>query len=152
MGVSVTYDSDNGLALASMYEWSGIGVSFDKNGAVAKSCSPPGGLADNSGVIQSFDCIVPPPANASPVAAGTYRIGTIVWNTSGATTPGVGAVSAYIDSLVDGVIAIVNGNDVNISDQVVVGTHLLTIIPEPGTASLLGLGLVGLILAGRRYR
>jgi hypothetical protein len=33
-----------------------------------------------------------------------------------------------------------------------VGSHILNIIPEPGTASLMGLGLVGLILAGRRSR
>jgi hypothetical protein len=27
---------------------------------------------------------------------------------------------------------------------------ILTIIPEPGTASLLGLGMLGLVMAGRR--
>jgi hypothetical protein len=39
---SVTYESDDGLALAAMYEWAGVGVSFDKGGSPTKSCLPLG--------------------------------------------------------------------------------------------------------------
>jgi hypothetical protein len=151
MGVSVTYDSDNGLQLGSMWEWKGVGVSFNKQGGVEKACIPPGGIVDKGGIIQSFDCIIAPPNDPPAMAVGTYRIGTIIWDMS-AWTPGIQWVSAYIDPLFDGVIAIINGNIVNVSDSVVLGSHSLFVIPEPGTASLLGLGLVALILAGRRSR
>jgi hypothetical protein len=151
MGTSVTFDTDNGLVLAAMYEWVGVGVSFNKSGTLQASCSPPGGLTDFGGVIQSFDCIIAPPNAPPQMVVGTYTIGTIFWDTSGVTV-GTEVIAAYINSLIDGVIALIDGNVVDISSLVVVGSHILTVIPEPGTASLLGLGLVGLILAGRRNR
>jgi threonine dehydrogenase-like Zn-dependent dehydrogenase len=44
------------------------------------------------------------------------------------------------------------GNIIDVSSTVVQGSAVLNIIPEPGTAALLGLGFVGLVLAARRRR
>jgi hypothetical protein len=143
----VGYTSSNGLAVSSFAEWAGVAVSFMVNGSVSQSCVKLDGVWDTGTQIGNFGCLVGPPSNPPSIAAGTYQIGTIVWDTSG-TTSGTETISIV------GVIvgAIINGINVDVSSTVVVGSHIITIIPEPGTASLLGLGLVGLILAGRRSR
>ena len=149
---SLSYDSDNGLAVGAMYEWKGPIVGWSR-GAPSKWCKPPTALTDTGSVIRSFDCVVAPPdPQLTPVAAGTYRIGTIIWDTTG-TTPGSEVVTPVINDMIDGFGAVVNGNVITLtSADIVVGTHILTIIPEPGTIALLGLGLVGLALTARRQR
>jgi hypothetical protein len=78
------------------------------------------------------------------MAPGTYRIGTIVWDTLGFT--GAFSTVSFTNVIVG---AVINGIITDVSASVVIASH---IIPEPGTAALLGLGLVGLILATRRRR
>ena len=158
-GTSVIYDRDNGLAIASIIEWKGVGVAFNKAGAAVAHCAPPAGISDysdnmtdGSGLVGSFDCIVPPWDQATPLPAGTYRLGTIIWDTSG-TTHGSETISAYINDVLDGFIAVIDGSLVFLdSTQIVTNSVVLHLTPEPGTAALLGLGLVGLTLAGRRRR
>ncbi|MBW1688597.1 MAG: PEP-CTERM sorting domain-containing protein [Deltaproteobacteria bacterium] len=146
LGVSVQYDPDSGLALAAMYEWKGVGVSFNKQGTVQKSCLPAGGLADDGGILGSFDCIISPPNDPPVLSAGTYRLGTIVWDLS----------SMHGDSVISAVLTITDGvgwipTNITVIPTLVLGSHLLY-IPEPGTAALLGLGFVGLVLTARRRR
>jgi hypothetical protein len=160
---SVAYESDDGLALAAMYEWKGVGVAFNKAGTATKNCAPTGGLSDDSGIIQSFDCFIPPPVNPPVLPAGTYRVGTIVWDTS-VTTPGTETIAAYIDDLADGFGAVING-DLCIPEcgEITVNTAVLNIIPEAvgvpsmsatGTTLLgvavFGIGILGLVIAARR--
>jgi hypothetical protein len=70
----------------------------------------------------------------------TYIAGTMTFNLTGAT-PGTYTIASYASTGVD------TPND-NASNPH--NSAILTIIPEPGTASLLGLGLLGLVMAGRR--
>ena len=149
MSVSVAYDSDNGLQVSRMDEWHGLSLVFDMPGTLYP-CSVTGGIEDNGGTIQHFDCTVDPPYDQVGEPPGTYRIGTIVWDTS-ATTTGTELIQAVF-AAGDGMLAVVNGNITDVSASVVLGSHVLTIVPEPGTAALVGLGFVGLFLAARRRR
>jgi hypothetical protein len=155
VNVSVTYENDNGLAVASFNEWSSVGVSFDKIGNPVVSCAPHDGVTDSGSEVGKFDCSVPPSVGWPSMAPGTYRIGTIVWDTSAYVWDGIGfadVIAAYIDGLPGAFLAVRNGNIVDISSEVVLGVHVMKLIPEPSTAALLGLGLVGLVLTSRRRR
>ena len=142
INTDVTYDSDNGLGVLLAAEPSQTATT-----SKASKCVPFDGVSDMGTAVGHFDCQVPPPNGPPSVAPGTYKIGTIVWDTSGTTS---GIETLTLTRIIVG--AVVNGNIVDVSHLVVAGSHIINIIPEPATASLLGLGLVGLILAGRRSR
>jgi len=83
----------------------------------------------------------------SSVGPGTYTLGTVTIQ-AGAST-GLFAISPFqrpgIDDWLD-------ATAINIIVPVLHSAPPLEVIPEPGTAALLGLGLVGLIAVGRRSR
>jgi hypothetical protein len=82
--------------------------------------------------------------NVGSLAPGTYTVGTI-------TVLGQAAGAGTLTP--DQRVGVDEWYDVNINvvDVVHNGLSLTVVpIPEPGTASLLGLGLLGLVLAGRR--
>lgn len=75
---------------------------------------------------------------------GTWTAGTITIDLTGAT-PGTYTIATYQRTGVDAPA----DNTANPHNDLVV---TINAIPEPGTASLLGLGLLGLVMAGRRTR
>jgi hypothetical protein len=95
-----------------------------------------GKLAGCDHRFNSFGFLVNPSAGSGI----TYTAGTITLDLTGAT-PGTYTIVTYVTSGVDGP----NDNTNNPHNSAI-----LTIIPEPGTASLLGLGMLGLVMAGRR--
>jgi len=152
MATSVQYDTSNGLALSFAQEWWGIGVSFNAKGVEQSKCAPFGGpgIVDvGPGTLRAFDCTVPPPGNPPVAPAGTYNIGTIVWDPS-AMAAGTSANIAAVLIADEGALPIINGNLILLYSDITLGSRIINVIPEPGTASLLGLGLLGLIVAGRR--
>jgi len=163
--VSVKYEGENGLALASMYEWFGVALGpFTKCGGLLAcgfpppGCHPASGLADNDEIVQSFDCVVDEGADPPTLGAGTYKIGTAIWDTT-AMTAGTSGIAAHIDDLVDGFTAVINGNIVDIGSEVVLNfVSLQDPTPVPsisawGYAVLFsGVMGIGLVLGARRRR
>jgi hypothetical protein len=178
--VSLNFDSaiENELNLGSMVpsEWFGIDVDpspfviemygpFSGPGAQSKveSAGPPAGRINSfeSGAILG---VLPPNGVAytvgtfSATAPARYRIGQAYFTTNGATTDGADVFSGLFNTVIDlddGFVTdrFVDANGIQISPETILfGTATLNLIPEPGTASLLGLGLVGLVLASRGRR
>jgi len=85
---------------------------------------------------------------AAGAFAGGYDIGTVVWRVNGFTGDGVSSIIVgYLNPGVDG-LGGAGFNNISAS-ALFRGATAADATPEPGTAALLGLGLV---LAGRRRR
>ena len=79
------------------------------------------------------------------IPAGTYTIGSISFNLT-SLAAGTSNIQNFLRSGIDGAT-----NATPTTLQLATNSAvIINAIPEPGTASLLGLGIVGLVLAGRR--
>lgn len=148
---SVSYDlTGETLDVVSAIQWGGLPI----NKQASDFFAPLAGLNPISstfvGAFQGATTNLSLP-RLLPIAggafAGGYQMGTIVWHASAPGDVNItgGIINVALDVLGDSAF-----ND--ISNLLLAGQATVNVIPEPGTASLLGLGLVGLVLMGRRSR
>jgi hypothetical protein len=159
LGISVwslnyDLDFDNELDVVSAFQWV-TGVAMNKTGTdfyKPVSLPPFNPLGSTSQTMDSFqgaslNASVSLPNNA----AVSYQMGTVTWKVNaGVNNDGAdivtGLLNVGIDGWYDSAFATVPFS------TLVFNSATVNLVPEPGTASLLGLGLVGLVLAGRRSR
>jgi hypothetical protein len=84
-------------------------------------------------------------AGADAGAAGTWTLGSVNFNLTG-TLVGTHEIENFWRDGIDDIINTVG----HLPGGAPGASGYVTVVPEPGTVSLLGLGIVGLVLAGRR--
>jgi len=135
-GAAVSLYSAGGIP--SIAPESSLGVAgrintFDSSGATALAL-PATGMAYTVGTVTA-------------TAPARYRVAQVFFSVNVALTDGFDVFSGLFNTGVDGIYNGVGGATINDF-----GNASVNLIPEPSTVSLLGLGLVGLVLAGRRSR
>lgn len=150
---SLNYDTDgdNELDVISRFQWGGVAIVK----AASDFFAPVGAMnlttATTVGSFQGATTNLSLPRLLPGDPASVYQMGTVTWQVTGsANTDGAdivsGLLSKGIDGWYDSAFATVPFS------TLVFNSATVNFIPEPGTASLLGLGLVGLIAMGRRSR
>jgi hypothetical protein len=161
-GVSLNFDTDLGNELNLFNpnggkEWSGTtygttAMTGNYAPLVAGLGPPPAVESTNavSGRINTFESGRTP--SSTPLPIGSYTVGTAKFIANAAVTDGDDIFSGLFNVGVDEVLNNANFPIGTISVNYGSASVNGFVIPEPGTASLLGLGLLGLVLAGRRIR
>jgi hypothetical protein len=151
---SANYDLDliDDLDPIGVFQWGGVAIAkaadrFQPIGALSPTTATFVGSFQGATTNLSLPRLLPVAGGAF---AGGYQMGTVVWHVSaGVHNDGADIISGILNPGID---AFGDAAFNNISDLVHFNSATVNLVPEPGTASLLGLGLVGLVLAGRRNR
>jgi len=140
---SVQYDNavDN-LSVVRATQWTGYTYGMGGANTFGPVFTSP---TDDGSSIKSWESSAPAGGSAT-IPGAPYVVGTVVWIVGSPTIDGEDIFSG----LFSGSDGIFENGGAAVATQF--GNATVNAIPEPGTASLLGLGLVGLILAGRRSR
>ena len=144
---SLNYDLDlnNELDVVSAFSWSGVFIS--KTGDRFQPFTPlDPPTATFVGSFQGATTNVALPRTLPNSTGAGYQMGTVTWHVNAGQQGDV--ISGLLNFGIDSV------NDATFGDmaaRTLFGSATV-VIPEPATASLLGLGLIGLTLAGRRRR
>jgi len=141
-------DLDNELDVVSQFQWGGVAL----NKQATDFFAPIGGFSPTTATfVGSFQGAT---SNFSgprllPITPGGYQMGTITWHVAaGVNNDGADIISGLL-SLTDGIF---DAQFNAVTGLLFRSATVNTPIPEPGTAMLLGLGFVGLVLVGRRNR
>jgi hypothetical protein len=160
---SIDYDLDAGneLDVVSAFQWKGVAIAKNGTEFYRPISSVPNPLISTRSSVESMEganctflaCSPDRPLPANPAVG--YQMGTVVWKVTGnVTQDGADVVSGLlakgIDGWYDGAYQPVPGSMLAFNSATV--NSAASLVPEPGTASLLGLGLLGLVLAGCRSR
>jgi hypothetical protein len=145
-------DGDDELDVVSAFQWRGLAIHKSGTDFFAPGFSTVEPFRSTATFVGSFQGItrnfwgprtLPPSGGAF---AGGYQMGTVVWKVNpGVNDDGADVVSGLFNFGYD----FFRGAEFG---DVGVDFNPATVIPEPGTASLLGLGIVGLVLLWRGRR
>jgi len=172
-GFSVNFDTDllNELNVGAMNAVEWIGTDNDPSPSVASYGpissgtipatpeSTTGGVSGRINLIESGGLGLALPVNGAAYSVGTYtataparyRVAQVFFVVNGTVTnDGADVFSGDFHNPFDAMLD--SSGLVDITGTAIFGTASVNVVPEPGTISLLGLGLVGLVLAGRRSR
>lgn len=145
-------DGDDELDVVAAFQW--LGVSIGKSGTAFYGPVAPlqPSTATFVGSFQGVSSNFAAPRLLPPVGgvfAGGYQMGTIVWKVNaGVNNDGADIISGILDVGVDGFFDAA----FNTIDTSVLFNAATVNIPEPGTAALVSLGLLGFALATRCRR